>query len=38
MRCYRREKRIGRGGLFFCVQSGPGFSQFPKRPSMQAVR
>ena len=32
------KERIGRGGLFFCVKSCPGFSQFPKRPSMQAVR
>ena len=36
--CQRCQKCIGRGGLFFFVECGPGFFQFPKRPSVTAVR
>ena len=34
----RSEKSICRGRLCFCVERGPGFPQFPKRPSVTAVR
>ena len=37
-RCQRSEKRICRCRLFFCVERGPGIFQFPKRPSVTAVR
>lgn len=38
LRNHSGEKRICRGRLFFCVERSPGFPQFPKRPSVTAVR